>query len=306
MFCAEPLNPLPSAVAVHQLGRTADDGDLAMAEVIEVLDGEIAALLVVHDDRPNRILREIAADDDGGQFAVAQLREPSAFLKEPVGDDDQTFDAAIHQQVEIAGQLFGVVVRVHHDGLIAGGAERFLNAAQDEGAEGIGEIEDHDADGVAAAAAQRARKEVGAVAHSFRGFADALFGSGGDVAREGRVIEHDGNGGWREAALSGDIDERDMPGSGRALGHRANYPGSAHIVQTPVQGPGRTMRNAYPSVSVGLVFAQTVAPRAAGSRLPGRGHCLPPAYAKQIRDEAYTRISHGLKRGPRPVQAEGE
>ena len=57
-----------------------------------------------------------------------------------------------------------------------------LNAAQNQGAEGIGDIEDHDADGVAAPAPQRTRKRIRPVAEFLRGLANMLFRAGRNIS----------------------------------------------------------------------------------------------------------------------------
>ena len=99
--------------------------------------------------------------------------------KKPVGQNDQAFDAAVEQHFEIALEAAALVVHVGEDGQVRSLVERVFDAAQHQRAVGIGHVEDHDADGVAALAAQRAGKLVGAIAQLFRGALDALLGYGG-------------------------------------------------------------------------------------------------------------------------------
>ena len=50
VFGGEALNALPAPITIHEFCRAADDGNAAVAQIIEVLDGKIATLLVIHDD----------------------------------------------------------------------------------------------------------------------------------------------------------------------------------------------------------------------------------------------------------------
>ena len=87
--------------------------------------------------------------------------------------------------------------------------ESVFDAAQHECAVRVGHVENHDADSMAAAAAQRARKQVGTIAEMLGGFVDASFGGIGNVTGERRVVEDDGDGGGRKSAALGNVADGD-------------------------------------------------------------------------------------------------
>src|SRR5271155_1459371 len=131
-----------------------------MTERVEMLEREVTANFVVDDDRTHRVPFEFAANDGGGDAALFQIREQVDIEKEPVGEDDQALDAAVEQHLEIALEAAALIMHVGEDGQVRGLVERVFNAPQYQRAVGIGHVEDHDADGVAALAAQRAGKLV--------------------------------------------------------------------------------------------------------------------------------------------------
>jgi len=107
----------------------------------------------------------------------------------------------------VALELFALVVGDHDDRQVGRGVEGFFDALQDEGAEWIGDVGHHDADGVAATAAEGTGGSVGTVAEPAGDGANALFGAGGDIAGERRLVEHDGDGGGGEAAGAGYVQD---------------------------------------------------------------------------------------------------
>jgi len=113
----------------------------------------------------------------------------------------KAFDAAVEQHFEVTLEAAALVVHVGENGKIRSLVQRVLDAAQHQRAIGIGHIENHDADGVAALAAQRSCELIGAVAKFFGGALDALFSDGGDIARQWRVIQNDRHRGGGETAL---------------------------------------------------------------------------------------------------------
>ena len=71
--------------------------------------------------------------------------------------------------------------------------ECVFNTPKHQRAIRVGHVEDHDPDGMTAAATQRSGKQVGTIAEMRRGALDALFGGIGNVARQGRVVQDNGN-----------------------------------------------------------------------------------------------------------------
>jgi hypothetical protein len=79
-------------------------------------NGGIAAGLVVGYDGLNRTSSQVAPYDRDGNTVFLDLGERIDLCEEPVGDQDQPFDAASDEHVEIAVKLLRAIVRVHDDG----------------------------------------------------------------------------------------------------------------------------------------------------------------------------------------------
>src|ERR1700692_1602036 len=152
-----------------------------MTELVDMLEAGVTASLIVHDHGADAIIRQITANDDGGKGVLQELEQNSALLEEPVGHDDEALDPALQQQFEIPLELFAVIMGVHDEGQVTSGVESLFDAAEDQGAEGIGEIKDQDSDGAAVAAAQRAGGGIGVVPEGLGRLPDTLLGGGGDV-----------------------------------------------------------------------------------------------------------------------------
>ena len=172
-----------------------------MTERVQVLEREVTADFVVDDDRTDRVGLEFAADHRRGNAAFLQIAEQVDVEKEPVGENDQRLDAAVEQHLQIALETAALVVHVGENGKIRRLVERVLDAAQHQRAVRIGHVKHHDADGVAAFAAQRAGKLVGTVSEFLGGTLDSLLGDSRDVARQRRVVQDDRHRGRGKSAF---------------------------------------------------------------------------------------------------------
>ncbi len=74
---------------------------------------------------------------------------------------------------------------------------------------GVGDVENHHADGAIAFGAEETRDDFRAIGEFFGGAFDAVFGGWRNVARERRVIENDRDGGGRHTAFLRNIAQRD-------------------------------------------------------------------------------------------------
>ena len=144
-----------------------------------MFERKVAADFVIDDHRTHRVAFKFAADEHGGDAALFQIGEQVDIEKKPVGENNQAFDAAVEQHLEIALEAAALIVHVGENRQVRGLVERVFDAAQHQRAVGVGHVEDHDANGVAAFAAQRAGKLVGTVAQLFGGALDAFLGTGG-------------------------------------------------------------------------------------------------------------------------------
>src|ERR1035441_5153313 len=176
---------------------------------MEMFEGGASADGIVDEHGADLVVLELPTDRRGGNVVLLQVGEDVDVHKQPVGQDDQAFDTAVEQHFQIAFEAAALVVDIGKDGKVRGLKERVLNAAQHQRAIRVGHVEHHDAHGVAAAAAQRARKQIGTVSELLGGAMNFSFGSVGNVAGQRGVVQHDGNGGGR-------LEERRVGKEGRS------------------------------------------------------------------------------------------
>src|SRR5262245_50323738 len=124
-----------------------------MAEFMKMLEGEVSANFVVDDDRAHRVGFQFAADHGGGDAALLQVGEKIDVQEKPVGQYDQRFDAAVEKHLEVALKATALVVNIGENREERGLVQGVFDAAQDQGAKGVGHVKNHDTHGVAAFAA---------------------------------------------------------------------------------------------------------------------------------------------------------
>src|SRR5258708_32031383 len=209
MFAGKRAHATPARFGVGQLVRAANKSNLAMGERIQVFESGARAQIIVDDHRTDIVVLEFAAHGHGWNVVLLQIGEDIDVHKQPVREDDQAFDAAVEQHFQIALEAAALVVHIGEDGEERRLVESVFDAAQHECAVRVGHVENHDADSVAAAAAQRAGKQVRTIPEVLGGFVDASFGGVGNVAGERRVVQDDGNGGGRKSAALGYVADGD-------------------------------------------------------------------------------------------------
>src|SRR5579871_5742641 len=134
---------------------------------------EVAADLVVDDDRTDGVGLQFAADHRSRNAALLQVGQEIDIEEQPVGKDNESFDAAVKQHFQVTLEAAALVVHVSKNGQIGGLVQCVFNASQHQGAVRVGHVEDHDTHGVAALAAQGAGKLVGTVSEFLGGALDA-------------------------------------------------------------------------------------------------------------------------------------
>lgn len=173
-----------------------------------MLEGKARAKRIIDNDRTHAFILEFAADNGGRDLAFLKVRQHIDIEKKPVREHDQTLDAAIKKHLKVSFKTCALVVHVGEDGQIRRVEETVLDSPQYQRAVGIGHIEHHDTDGVAAATAQGTGEEIRAVSELGCGALDARLSRVGNVARQRRVIQDNGNGRRRETAAFGDVANR--------------------------------------------------------------------------------------------------
>ena len=185
-FCA-PREPV---LAARGEPRAGDDSDVAVAEVEQVPDGEVAAGLVVAECRG---ADAVGAEHEHVRDASFTQRRRKGVV-DARGRQDQSVDTAVEQR--LGGAALGVCV------IAAGGHDREVSLAacgafdgfEHQGHDRVGEARDEDSDRSGGASAEIGREDVAAIAEAF---------GGGSHLRGGRGA------GWCPAVIEDAADGRD-------------------------------------------------------------------------------------------------
>src|SRR5271156_317518 len=206
---SERAHTTPARRTVSEHFWTADESDFAMAQRVQVFHGEMRAGFVVHHDGADGAGTQLAANHHRWNIAFFHVGKEVNIHEEPVGDDDERFDGTREKHFEIAFETAALIVHVSENGEIGGLVQGVFDAAEDQRAVGVGDIENHHAYGAIAFGAEEARDDFGAISKFLGGAFDAIFGGGWEVAGQRRVIEDDGDRGGRHAAFLGNVAQGD-------------------------------------------------------------------------------------------------
>src|SRR6266852_45844 len=100
-----------------------------MAKGMEMFEGGARACGIIYDHRADIVVLELAAHGCGGNVVLLQIGEDVDVDEQPVGEDDQAFDAAVEQHFEIALEAAALVVHVGEDGTVAEVLGGFVDAS---------------------------------------------------------------------------------------------------------------------------------------------------------------------------------
>src|SRR5580700_6794330 len=153
-----------------------------MTESVQMFEREVASDFIVDDHRTHRVPFQFATYKSRGDAALFQIGEQVDIEKKPVSEDDQAFDAAVEQHLEVALEAAALVVYVSENWQVGSLVESVLDASEHERTVRIGHVEDHDADGVAPFTAQGAGELIGTIAQLFRSTLDALLSHRRNIA----------------------------------------------------------------------------------------------------------------------------
>src|SRR5271167_3185582 len=168
------LDAAPAGYAVDQSLRAANDGDAAMAALIEMLESQAASRFVIDHHGTDFVAGNFPTDRSGGNFLLVEIGKDVDIDEKPVGDDDQPVDVTFEKHFEIALESLALVVRVSKNWQITERVKSVFDAPENRGAEGIGDVGQHDPNALAAAAAKKTRHGVRAVAQALGGLYNAL------------------------------------------------------------------------------------------------------------------------------------
>src|SRR5262249_39386538 len=141
-FTSGTADPLPARRRIPQLARTADEGDLAVAERKQMLKRGTSSLRVVNNQRTDAVILEFAPDDRRRDLAFFQVRENVDIKKQPVREDNQTFNAAVEEHLQISLETTALVMNIGQDRQERRLIEGILHAAEHERAIRIGHVRD--------------------------------------------------------------------------------------------------------------------------------------------------------------------
>ena len=143
-----------------------------------------------------------------GTLFFFDVGQEVGLFKYPACDYDDTVGAPLEDHMQRAIEELPLGLRIDHEGKVAGRAQTGLDSAHDGDAEGVGEIESQNPDGLRAASAQRSGIGIGMIAELLGDGPNVFAGCCGHVLRQRRVAKDDGNGRDRETAGASDIEQR--------------------------------------------------------------------------------------------------
>jgi len=149
----EFLNATPTRRAVNEALGATNDGNAAMAALIEMFEGEAAPGFVVDHDGADAVAGNFPAYSGGGDFLFVQIGKDIDFNEEPVGDNDEAVNVAFEKHFKIAFETIALVVRIGENREITERIKSVFNATEDGRAERVGYVEEHHTDALAAAMA---------------------------------------------------------------------------------------------------------------------------------------------------------
>ena len=176
-------------------GGAFHEDDAAVAEVVEVLEGEQRGEIVVEDDVGVALDAGVAGDGDDGGIDL---------LIERGVDEEVAVDRALGEQARVLVEEVGFALVADDEVQVSGLHEVLFDAVHEHGEVAFAELGDHDADGEGLSGAERAGDLVGPVVEPPGGFEDALPGGGGDGRGAGGVVHDERDGGGREAEVLGE------------------------------------------------------------------------------------------------------
>src|SRR5271170_5665974 len=98
-----------------------------MTQLIQMPRGSVSASLVVHLQGAHVASGKVAAHAHCRNLILLEVGEQVKLPKEPVGDEHKTLDAALQHHLDMALELFALVIGDHDDWQIGGGMQRLLD-----------------------------------------------------------------------------------------------------------------------------------------------------------------------------------
>src|ERR1700722_13647137 len=214
----ERADASPARRTIGEHFRPADKRDFSMAEGIKMFHGQVAAGFVIHHHRADGARTECATNHDRGNISFLEIGDQININEEPVRDKNQPPHRARQQHFQITLEAAALIVDVGKDRQIRGLVERIFDAAKDQGAKRVRDVENHHANGAIPFGAEVTRDNLRTVGKLLGGLLDAVLGRGRNVTRQWSVIENDRHRGGRDATLQRHVAE----GDGHALGLAAS------------------------------------------------------------------------------------
>lgn len=158
-----------------------DEGDAAVAESGEVIEGVACGGEVVELDGDEALAVLVAGDGDDGHGEV---------VVHGGIDRDDAFDGAREEEARVSLEEIGAVVVADDEVEIFLLEERIFNAAEDGGGVAFADFRNHDADGEAALVAELARNGIGFVVEERGGLQDSFLSFWRDAVFDSGIV-HD-------------------------------------------------------------------------------------------------------------------
>ena len=161
------LDIRPAHVGIGAEFLAFNEGDVAMPQMKEVLEGHLGGAAVIQHDVGDAIDIVVSGDGNDGHRKVEVPRSV---------DGDEAINRALEEHSGIFVDEIGAVAMAGDEVKVAFLEEVVLNATHNRGRVTIADLGNNDSDSEAALGAERTGEEVGAVLELSGGGEDAVFG----------------------------------------------------------------------------------------------------------------------------------
>jgi hypothetical protein len=180
---------LPAVIGVGTVAAPTHEGDLAMAQLDQVAQGQFRAATLVEDHVSDPFEVAMAGDSHHGQL--------DAVVQHGV-DEDESLHRAVHQQARVLFNQVGLAVVTGSQIEVALFDEELLDTSEYMGDVMVVQVGHQHADRECLSLAQRAGIEAGPVIELGRGRRDPIAGLLGDRAHARSVVQHQRDGSRRQ------------------------------------------------------------------------------------------------------------
>src|SRR5258708_14027605 len=108
-----------------------------MTERVQVFNRGVSAQFVVHNNRTDRVVLQLAPNQRGWNAALLQVRQNIDVYEQPVRHHDQSFHLPLQQHLQVSLKPPALIMHIGEDRQERGLVEGILDPPPNQGAESI-------------------------------------------------------------------------------------------------------------------------------------------------------------------------